>query len=297
MAQLVNPIFIGGSGRSGTSLLFLLVERNNSCYGFSRRETKFIIAENGLVDLYYSLAENYNIDRAKTAIKRFKALVNALKTDGTFYKTDGLNSFLNDDKLYDEIVNDFIDKLWTKSGIPLYLNEAELLILIRNFLTNLCVNLKGYNIKRRFVEKTPHNFLHLNFLNKLFPDLKFLHIVRDPRGVAYSLTKQNWAPNDFEQACFWLLQIYEAFVGQKKFSKHTKINKFYQLKLEDLANENKEKIEQELSSFLRLKNFEINSNDADINEIDYWKNELTKEQIKVANFRLGKYINYFGYQM
>lgn len=295
MEILRNPIFVGGSGRSGTSLLFSLIENCDACYAFRFRETKFIIGNDGLIDLYYSLADNFSEARAKTAINRFGVLMKRLKTGGTFYKVHGLESFLKEEKLYDEIVNNFIESLKTKSGIPIFRNKDELLMMLRNFLSELCLNIKGANPKKYFVEKTPHNFLHLKFLNQLFPDLKFVHITRDPRGVAHSLTQQDWAPDNYEDACTWLLQIYEAFIGQKKFEYYTKLNNFLQIKLEDLANQNYRNTGNEISSFLQLNKFEILENTADIGKISYWEDILTKQHYETANFILAKFIKFFGY--
>lgn len=297
MAELKKPIFVGGSGRSGTSLLFSLIERCDDCYAFRFRETKFIIGNDGLIDLYYSLGENFSEARAKSAIKRFDILMNRLKTGGIFYKEHGLESFLVDEKLYDKIVSDFIKRLTTTSGIPICRSKNELLMLMHNFLSELCLNINGANPKKHFVEKTPHNFLHLKFLNQLFPDLKFIHITRDPRGVAHSLTQQDWAPGDFEQACIWLLQIYEAFINQKEFINYTKPNNFLQIRLEDLANQNYESASDEISSFLQLKNFKITEESADINKIKYWEDVLSEQQYDTANFILGKFIKYFGYSI
>jgi len=46
--------------------------------------------------------------------------MNRLKTGETFYKVHGLETFLKEEKLYDEIVGDFIGRLKTASDIPIY---------------------------------------------------------------------------------------------------------------------------------------------------------------------------------
>jgi len=42
---------------------------------------------------------------------------------------------------------------------------------------------------RRFLNKNPDNSVRLRYLNRLFPDARFLHIVRDGRAVCASLLK------------------------------------------------------------------------------------------------------------
>lgn len=40
--------------------------------------------------------------------------------------------------------------------------------------------------KRRFMEKTPRNCLRMPYIRKIFPDAKFVHVIRDGRDVAVS---------------------------------------------------------------------------------------------------------------
>lgn len=294
MGQLENPVFIGGSGRCGTSLLFLLIEESKECYGFTDRETKFIIGADGLIDLYYALTHNYNEARAVAAIKRFKYLMEVLKTGRVFYKTDGLETFFASTKLYDDIVDEFVNSLYVIPKVPTYNNVEELMKSYRKFLNIFFSRLNKANPQKRFVEKTPHNFLHLKFLNELFSGLKFVHITRDPRGVVYSLTQQEWAPNDFEGSCLWLLQIYESYINQDDFTTFTSPSSFMQIKLEDLCGEY-EKTKQEVLSFLGLKNFTFTKRTPQLELVNYWKEKITKEQYKIADRILGKFITYFDY--
>ena len=44
--------------------------------------------------------------------------------------------------------------------------------------------------KKRFMEKTPSNCFRIPFIYKIFPDGRFLHIIRDGRDVAFSAQKK-----------------------------------------------------------------------------------------------------------
>ncbi len=44
--------------------------------------------------------------------------------------------------------------------------------------------------KQRLLDKTPHNSLRIGFLHAIFPDAKFIHIIRDGRDVALSAAIQ-----------------------------------------------------------------------------------------------------------
>jgi hypothetical protein len=47
---------------------------------------------------------------------------------------------------------------------------------------------------KRFVNKNTRNTRRIEYLNAMFPDALFIHIVRDPRAAAASLLKVDWWP-------------------------------------------------------------------------------------------------------
>lgn len=49
-------------------------------------------------------------------------------------------------------------------------------------------------------DKTPRYISHIDILNRLFPDARYIHIVRDGRDVASSIVKQWWGANDYLSA-------------------------------------------------------------------------------------------------
>jgi hypothetical protein len=58
--------------------------------------------------------------------------------------------------------------------------------------------------KTRWGDKTPAYTAEIHILNKMFPEARFIHIIRDGRDVALSLVQQWWGPNDFMSAMrYW----------------------------------------------------------------------------------------------
>jgi len=55
----------------------------------------------------------------------------------------------------------------------------------------------------RWVEKTPDHLRHLARIHAAYPDARFVHIVRDPRDVAHSMTVLPWA-SDAPLANAWV---------------------------------------------------------------------------------------------
>ena len=58
-----------------------------------------------------------------------------------------------------------------------------------------------------WVDHTPENVSYAHTLRQLFPQAKFIHIVRDGRGVAASILPLDWGPNSIEKAARWWLRM------------------------------------------------------------------------------------------
>jgi hypothetical protein len=64
--------------------------------------------------------------------------------------------------------------------------------------------------KTRCVEKSPHTCAVAHILYKMFPDIKYIHAVRDPKDICCSMVPLPWGPNSVTE----FIQSYQA--GMKK---------------------------------------------------------------------------------
>jgi hypothetical protein len=107
----------------------------------------------------------------------------------------------------------------SKRLVPLqeYLTGAELLTNIQQFSDRIMHSLtekKGPNV--RFVDHTPWYGALGPFIECLYPDAKFIHIIRDGRQVVRSLTKSRedghaWAGDSIEaRTKLWMLSVLRA---------------------------------------------------------------------------------------
>jgi Sulfotransferase family len=69
---------------------------------------------------------------------------------------------------------------------------AEVQAHFRHFVESLSANFRRASGKPRWAEKTPHNAVVIATLGLLFPDARFIHVIRDGRDVACSLVTMNW---------------------------------------------------------------------------------------------------------
>jgi hypothetical protein len=64
--------------------------------------------------------------------------------------------------------------------------------------------------KQRWGEKTPTYLFFMAPLEQLFPEARFIHIIRDGRAVAASNIPLSWGPNTVQEAAKWWVQCVEA---------------------------------------------------------------------------------------
>lgn len=65
--------------------------------------------------------------------------------------------------------------------------------------------------KPRWGNKTTKNISHMSFIFKLLPEARFIHIIRDGRDVALSVSKQYFGPYSIREAAeWWVSKIKEA---------------------------------------------------------------------------------------
>jgi protein-tyrosine sulfotransferase len=81
------------------------------------------------------------------------------------------------------------------------LDQAAMDDLVRTFVASLLKRMGGDGV--RLAEKTPHNVLWFEELGRLFPNAKFVHLVRDGRAVAASLVKQRWINPETQQPLWY----------------------------------------------------------------------------------------------
>jgi len=72
------------------------------------------------------------------------------------------------------------------------LTESDIRRSFALFVNSLFEGFRKCNGAKKVVEKTPHNVLIMKELVEILPQAKFIHVVRDGRDVACSLTKMNW---------------------------------------------------------------------------------------------------------
>jgi hypothetical protein len=131
--QQNGHIFIGGVGRSGTTLLRVLLDAHRRiCCGPELKALVYV------ADLYQIMSGNWSV-------------------------MDGYGNTV-----------------------------ADIQGCFRQFVDGVSANFRRASGKPRWAEKTPQNIYALATLGTIFPDARFIHVIRDGRDVVSSLVTMDW---------------------------------------------------------------------------------------------------------
>jgi hypothetical protein len=163
-----RPVFIGGCDRSGTSMLGALV--GGSPDAITTPESSFIITAKKEIEK----------GRLEPNLNKVMAFIteNPKKIEKGWHVKLPIGQLSNN-------MDDFSLRTVVFITVDTYARQ--------NNKTGRCV----------WVDHTPSNIKYTDSLLQEFPDAKFLHLVRDGRGVAASVLKLNWGPNNMEEAAKW----------------------------------------------------------------------------------------------
>ncbi|MBD3404263.1 hypothetical protein GF420_15345 [candidate division GN15 bacterium] len=220
---------IGGTGRSGTSILTKLFSRHPAMCNVP--EWRFLVDPDGLLDFYSSVDAwtPYVYDRR---LKRLDHMLRVLSRRhplwlifAALHRWDLLRLSRWNLRAYYAGINtvrycpdfkrlsaELIDKLnqfryrgyWI--GLPwleknelryhYFPDKAELASMFGEFLRSVMQSVLDQQHAEHYLEKNTWNILWLDKILELLPEARMVHIYRDPRDVVASYTKQSWMPSD-----------------------------------------------------------------------------------------------------
>lgn len=326
---MTKQIFIGGTGRSGTTILAEMLSKHNDIYKLPN-ESRFIVDPGGIIDLVPSLSTNWSHYSGDASIKRFRKMMydiyppiftyycrliiqQILKKTNMSPQKYVLWPYLNtviQRRMYIGELNIFINSLmntkfrgyWIGSDpyrlsniiSPKRFDRNEILKLSRNYVNNLySYPLKKTN-KSIWLDDTPFNILHAGFLYELFPDMKLIHIYRDIRDVISSYKTMHWGGKKSTDLIMWIKNIFDKWEEEKK-----KIPKdvFTEIEFEKLI-ENPKKVINGVTKFLGI-DFDDNIINIDLSKshIKRWKTDLKKEEIYIIEKELSGIIKKYNYEV
>jgi hypothetical protein len=254
----VRPVFVGGTGRSGTTVMGDLLSFHEHVRTSVPIEIKFLANKSGLLQLVFG---------RDTAPRQPKISVFNLRAQRI--------RRISEKAKFAKIQGEFLDRIWNSwwdidappphgRGLQSGISKERLEFLINRLISNLRINRvwaarrfvrdfissqDDHAGQKYWVETTPLNIAQARRILKLFPDALFINMVRDPRDVIASLLTKNWGPTTPLEGLEWIekrLMDAHAALG------HIPANQKITIALEDLAINNREQSYQSLLKFLNL---------------------------------------------
>jgi len=326
--NLINIIFIGGTGRSGTNVTHKILSRHKDVASLPF-EYRFTIDPFGLIDTYSSIKHSwspYMVHAKVTELHKLLRTISRRKISrwliGKVLKwIDPSGKLITPPPYFDwelekwfpnylDHVERFIKALvdfqyqgyWPGESAFQLKNKMKFIswnkkyeFIFRDFFVYLITDVLKYSSKSHFVEDNTWNLLYLNEIKEILPEAKFIHVVRDPRDVVVSLKNQRWAPDDLEHCIQYYSSLMDKILHNINENEDTD-NYIYQFKLENLIRDRKSIIKN-ICKFCEL-DFEDYLLDIDLtrSNIGRWKKELSSQEQIILNKKLAKFIDFLEYK-
>ncbi len=240
----MKTIFIGGTGRSGTTILKRILARHE-CIVALRDEFRVIIDPGGALDLVQALSDRWSPYNADAAVHQFLRLMaensrsaSALgvaleKIERRCFRFLGVaprrylggglgigfdRRYLHQrlQRLVSELCHRVVNGNWGGSpplqfhgkiyeAGPLPKPQAE--SILAAFFNDLYQTI-ARDGQTHWLDDTPYNLLHAHELIELFPGMRLIHIYRDPRDVMSSYFGFSWGGGNFLSIARRLAGIY-----------------------------------------------------------------------------------------
>lgn len=258
---------IGGTGRSGTTILRRIFECHPQVAAIP--EFYVTVAPGGLYDFYRTLFAQWTPylfdDRLQTlkkillraehsspvskyyryALRKAGLSAKGLKLETSFTGV-GFEQYCPDyHNLVDALIQDLADLTYDGTWVGKPLGSVNRMSVGRpspsflkkclgDFYRSLASCVAADKRATHFVEDNTWNILYLAEILELLPDVRLVHIYRDPRDVVASFTQQPWAPSNAADSA----HIYENLMDRwKEIKQKVPGDSFLEISLEELVDD------------------------------------------------------------
>jgi hypothetical protein len=199
-----RPILIGGTGRSGSTIVGDLLDHHPDLTLTRPMEVRFITGHNGFADaLHVHLADGRRKGRkaSQLAVERL--------ANRWYRRTDtvGLHQSVTPDEL----------RVWSQNYLDTV--EAEPVAATRVLVDRVMTAIADRLDATRWVDTTPANARLADYVEPIYPESRVVVVTRDGRDVAASFVAQDFGPDDvFEALSLWetrMLRSYQAMAASR----------------------------------------------------------------------------------
>lgn len=241
---VARPIFSGGTGRSGTTILAKLLRCHPEVRASKPLEIRCVTDSAGLLDVCLGPSDHAPLTVKLLAlvpggvVRQFKSRMRRQWWDRTnrLGRSSGLHRAMSAQQR-----EEMIGKLHSSV-------KADPASAGREFLDDL-MKVQGVTFERFWVDTSPPNAVCADRIFQVAPDALFVHMVRDGRDTAASVMAEPWGPSSPQAAIAW-------WEGRMRRAHHSldKVphEQVLTVSLEDLVAREREATYGELLDFLGL---------------------------------------------
>lgn len=296
-SSLRSPIFVGGTGRSGTTVFARLLGGHPDIFSL-RWESQFIVARHGLIELVDAGFGEPELGKFLELMRGrwFKRTLNEGKPNE--YEA-GLSADVSQERL---------DKMIAQLEAQGKDEPEEGDRIAADFVAGLLEEPTLEAGASRWCEKTPRNSIYFDRLANMFPEAKFINVIRDGRDVACSMVERGFWPIaasldfpatttfrgevTFEKAIeYWVVMTRIA----RDMAKRLPESSYAEIRLEDL-------VFNQDAAVKRIMDFLGESLDSSVTEFQMkpdslgrWKTDLKPSQVRLAEDVAGEALAADGY--
>jgi hypothetical protein len=220
---VVPPLFIGGCGRSGTTLL-----------------TDLLGCHSQLSPIYepwflFDIANLIFVERTKPVERRLELVIE----EANAWIQD-LENLPHDKKAYERYRHGQFNIHFTAQTVQREterlckrLLKEPSLIPFRDYILALFAEHARLDQKAHWVSKVPRYVLMAPLLKQAMPAMRFIHCVRDPRTAIASMSSRTWAPKTLnEQIEYWRVNVERGAEFTRRFPSDS-----IEIRYEDLTDD------------------------------------------------------------
>jgi hypothetical protein len=274
------PVFSGGIGRSGTTIVGTLLRKHPNLFSGSPNEVRFITEVYGLLDLVYGMhkiaptqltkSERVSIRNPLNRSINFRYKMFRRKASGYWWKR--INRVGEESGIHKSMSW----KKWAALMDELEAGLGDPVLAGRNFLFGYIKNHRRFKGQKYWMDTTPPNMMFAGEIHRLFPESRFIDMRRNPLDNLASVIPEPWGPNNIKSALPWFRDRMElANIAKSKVPNEQHLT----LWLEDLVLHDREGSYAKLLSVVGIED--------DEKMRKFFNEEVTAEKAHMGRWRKG----------